>query len=67
MAGGAVHHRPLTGPVGYAFSVGPAHPILFFSKMALTAHLIGVVHFYFCPLFGIQKITVNLVMTCKTF
>lgn len=66
MAGGAVHYSPLTGPVGYTLAVGTTHPIPFLSEMALTAHLIGVIHFYFCPLLGIQKITFILVMTCKT-
>ena len=63
---GAVFNHPLAGPIGDALAVGTAHPVLFLSEMALTAHLVAVIHIDFQPFFGHQKIALILFMTGKT-
>ena len=63
VTGSAVFNHPLAGPVGNAFSVGTTHPIFFLPEMALTAHLVGVIHVYLHALFGHQKITLIFVVT----
>jgi hypothetical protein len=65
VTGGAVFNHPLAGPVGDAFAVSTTHPIFFLSEMALTAHLVAVVHIGFHALFGYQKITLIFVVTGK--
>ncbi len=52
VTGGAVFNHPLAGPEGDAFAVSAAHPILLLPEMALTAHLVAVVHIDFHALFG---------------
>ncbi len=63
VTGGAVLNHPLAGPIGDALAVGTTHPIFFLPEMALTAHLIAVIHVYFHALFGHQKITLIFVVT----
>ena len=63
MAGGAVFDDPPAGPVGDALAVSTSHPILFLPEMALAAHLVTVIHVYFCTGLGYQKITLFLIVT----
>jgi len=63
VTGGAVFNHPLAGPEGDAFAVSAAHPILLLPEMALTAHLVAVIHVHFHALFGHQKITLIFVVT----
>jgi hypothetical protein len=57
MASGAVFNHSLAGPVRDAFAVGTTHPVFFLPEVALTAHLVAVIHIDFRALFGYQKIT----------
>ena len=57
---------PFAGPMGDAFAVRAAHPILFLSKMTLAAKLVRVVHIDFHTRFRFKKITRILFMACKT-
>jgi hypothetical protein len=66
VTGGAVFNHPLTGPIGDALAVGTTHPIPFLPEMALSAHLVAVVHIDFHALFGYQKITLIFIVTGKT-
>ena len=66
MAEGTVLHDPSAGPVGDPFAVGAPYPVFFLPEMALTAHLITVIHIDFCPLFSYQKVTLILCMAGKT-
>jgi len=66
MAGGAVFDDPLARPIGDALAVSTSHPILFLPEMALTAHLIAVIHIYFRSLLGYQKITFIFIVACIT-
>ena len=52
VTGSAVFDHPLAGPIGNALTVGTTHPIFFLSEMALTAHLVAVIHVHFHALFG---------------
>ena len=61
-----VFDDPFACPIGDAFTVGAAHPIFFLSEMALTAHLVAVVHVYLHTLFGLQEITLILFVAGKT-
>ncbi len=63
---GAALYDPLTGPRGDTLAVGATHPILFLSEMALTTHLIGVIHIHTYPFFNNQKVTLLLIMAGKT-
>ena len=42
--------------MGDALAVGTTHPVFFLPEVALTAHLVAVIHIDFCALFGYQKI-----------
>jgi hypothetical protein len=59
---GAIFDHPLTGPVGDAFTVGATYPVFFMPEVALTAHLVAVIHIDFGALFGYQEITLIFVM-----
>jgi hypothetical protein len=55
--------HPRACPVGDSLAVRTAHPIFFLSEVALTAHLIAVIHICFRSFFGHQKIAVILFVT----
>jgi hypothetical protein len=61
-----VFDDPFASPVGGSLAVCAAHPIFFLSEMALTAHLVAVIHVQFQSLFSHQEITLISLVTCKT-
>ena len=66
VTGRTVFDDPLSGPVGDALAVCPAHPIFFLSEMALAAQLVAVIHVHFHTPFGLKEITRILFMTRET-
>ena len=51
MTAGAIFDHPLAGPVRDAFAVSATYPIFFLPEVALTAHLVAVIHIDFGALF----------------
>ena len=63
MTGYAAFNDPIARPVRDTLTVGTAHPVFSLSEMALTAHLVAVIHIDFGALLGDQKIAFFFVVT----
>jgi hypothetical protein len=63
MTTGAVFNHALSGPIGDAFTMGTPYPVFLLPEVALTAHLIAVIHIDLGALFGDQKISFFFVVT----
>ena len=63
VAGSTIFNDPLTGPVRDSLAVGATDPIFFLPEMALTAHLVAVVHINLGARLGDEVIARILFMT----
>ena len=66
VAGGAVEHHSLTGPIVDSFSMSSTQPVAFLTKMALTTKLVTVVKIDPSPLLVCQEVSFFRVMAIHT-